>query len=532
MRISGIARARARILRNTFRPRGRRGTSRGKRAVWTLTLSLLLGFLAYGALRPAFAATAANPERAGALLALVLAALTASLIVFDLQYALAALWLDSDLDLLRRAPIRPAELFAIKLADAAPRTSAMLWILGLPALAAFATVLPLPVWGWALLPVLLAALWAAPLSVGIALSFVFVRWIPLRKASEALALLSTLAITTLWLATSFGLPWLVEHESPRWGSLGAWAASTLQILSPGHATARCLVLAHQGLAAPALVWAGSAALMGSVSLLVAVMVAAAGLDATLARFSPGARRSAPRDRTAGNIAERPSFLAAMIRRDARMFTREWSAFAEVFTGAALWTLLPLVAAPGLGISGLPLARVMLVALSVGLGFELAARAIPLERDGIVWVRLSPVSGRRWIAGRLLACGAIALAFFLLAAVALAATMGLPLGDWARSAAFAMGTLWLALSVGIWVGVVHGDPGWKNTRAMLTLPGRLIAILAMIVQAGGWLSLLSLSVEGDRLRLVSVFLSWSIGLGLGWVALADAGGRLERKVWTG
>ena len=96
---------------------------------------------------------------------MVLSATLAGLLVLDLREAIQTLITDSDLDLLRRAPIAPAALFAIKLGDALPKTSLLFAVVALPAVAAFHWAFPLPWWTWLLTPLLMFALWAIPMGV-------------------------------------------------------------------------------------------------------------------------------------------------------------------------------------------------------------------------------------------------------------------------------------------------------------------------------------------------------------------------------
>src|SRR5205085_11823710 len=71
-----------------------------------------------------------------------------------------------------------------------------------------------------------------------------------------------------------------------------------------------------------------------------------------------------------------------------------------------------------------LVRAMLLALTVGLGYEVAARSIPIERRGIAWSRLAPVRAHAWIAAKLAGTGLLSFAILAVAAVSTAFALGI------------------------------------------------------------------------------------------------------------
>ena len=112
-------------------------------------------------------------------------------------------------------------------------------------------------------------------------------------------------------------------------------------------------------------------------------------------------------------------------RDARLFTRDWTLLGDVLTAAALWTLIPLVGAPLHPSSSAALARAMLLALTVGLGYEVAARSLPFERQGLAWVRLAPIPAGRWVAAKLTGAFILSLPIMLVAVASLALAVNRP-----------------------------------------------------------------------------------------------------------
>jgi len=186
------------------------------------------------------------------------------------------------------------------------------------------------------------------------------------------------------------------------------------------------------------------------------------------------------------FAPRPRVQAAILARDLRLFLRDWTVLGDLLVASVLWTLLPLVAGPLLDIDRALLARAMLLALTVALGSEIAARAIPFERRGIAWMRLAPVPAWRWVADRGLSTLTMALPIVVAATLAVTLALRIEPAEIAGTVALVLPALVLALAIGLWTGAVHGNFEWTHPRAMLTLPGRALAALLLLVQATGWL----------------------------------------------
>ena len=561
MNWAGVARGRLRLAWNTFLPPTRHGRAdaRPSRPWLGATLALLLAALVCVTLAALFgqlAADGASQAEAGVALGLVLSAVVFGLLIFDLHEAVTTLTVDSNLELLRRTPISPPALFAFKLADALPRTSLLLITLAIPAVVAYQVFFPLSIWAWPLVAALLLALWAIPLGVGTALAIHLLRWVPARHAREALGLVSSITLFVLWLANSFLLPRLADtagdpvaifhgllRDAPgafRW-SPGQWAA---------RAIAGAAVGSRDGPARPAALVFAAAAL----SLLAAAFTAGKHLEIVQARIAAGVGPRRPRRRRASERSSgipplpegaaraealAPSgpapgrrVIAAIVLRDARLFRRDWTVLGDVLTAAVLWTLLPLVAAPLYEASARGLARVMLLALTIGLGYEVAARALPFERAGLVWSRLSPVSTSRVIAAKLIGCAAVSLPLLAIAAASMAVALQLGPGELVGTLLVVVPALATSLSVGLWTGAVFGSPGWTNPRAMLTVTGRAMATLLLLAQAGAWLVLTTLA-EAHRRSLPPGFLGWGpavVAALLSAPPLRAAARRLASREW--
>jgi putative ABC exporter len=526
--LAGVARGRWRLARNTLLPRGR-----GRRPAAPLIglgIAVVFTALAYFAFTAMFEELAASggPAATQGALALIAAGAMAAMLVFDLHHAVAALLLDSDLELLRRAPLGPGTLLVIKLIDSLPRTAAVPLVLVAPATAAYATAHPLPAGAWPMFPLLMAGLWAFPLGIGTALALALVRRVPAARAREALGLVSTLVLTLLWLANSFLLPRLAgESELSRHAARVLAPPTWIIAVSPPYWFAAAVAAGADHRAAEAARWTALLAAAGVLALGLAGLSAARHLEGAFANLGPSARRRAAAPRFRGGGAVR-----ALVWRDWRLFVRDWTVLGDVFTGAALWMLLPLVGAPLHHAAPATLARAMLLALTVGLGYEVGGRAVPFERAGLALTRISPLPAGRWVLGKLIGGAALSLPLLGIAIMALGFTVELAPSRWIEIGLAALGALLVSLAIGIWIGLEFGDPTWTNPRAMLTLTGRLAAAGLLIGQAGTWLVVLEVA-ERMRASLPAGALVWG-PMGLAALAivptLAVVRRRFERLEW--
>jgi hypothetical protein len=181
-----------------------------------------------------------------------------------------------------------------------------------------------------------------------------------------------------------------------------------------------------------------------------------------------------------------SGLAAFLRRDFRLLTREWSVAADIVVTAMLWSLLPVVGATSLALTPETLGRAMFVMLAVGLGHEVGSRSLALERGGLPWSRLLPPGPFGWIRARFAGALLFSLAVFALGAGI--ASPALHLDFDVTFHCFLMGIIALphAIAIGLWAGAYFTDPEWVHPKGMLRLNGRLASALLMIVQTSLWL----------------------------------------------
>src|SRR6185436_17212466 len=339
MNVRRVLLSRVRLARHALLARGRgRGRARAKSPLVVIALLLAMTAIAisgFHALFRALAAAGAPASELTAALGLVLDAAAMSLIVLGLDATVATLLLDPDLELLRRAPVRPTSLLALKLLDALPRTGTPLLVLAMPAIVAWGAVRGT---GFAMVPVLvltLAALWLASIGFGVALALPLLRVVPVRQAREALGLVATIVLTAVWLANALWLPRLAdEGGAPLEGIRGALRmASRYPTLTPGRAAAAAVHAFQSG--NPLRAWTDLAALAIGATF-VAGLAAARFLPRVLETMAtPAPRASVARPRLPSRPDAPRNWLAAVLARDARLFFRDWTVLADIVMAAVL-----------------------------------------------------------------------------------------------------------------------------------------------------------------------------------------------------
>src|SRR5262249_60323680 len=98
---------------------------------------------------------------------------------------------------------------------------------------------------------------------------------------------------------------------------------------------------------------------------------------------------------------------------------------------------------------------------------------------------------RWLTGKVIGAGVLAVPVVLLAAVVLVSIRPLAPDVLWRSASVVAGALTLSLSSGVWAGLVFGDPEWINPRAMLKLSRRPPTPALLPLQIGLWVRFFAL-----------------------------------------
>lgn len=509
MIVAGVARGRLALLRARLWTRSR-GRWRLRTGAGSAAFSALLAVALAWALSVAFdglRAAGLDEGAARALLGWLFTATLTGVLVFDLHQALAALVAAPDLDLLRAAPLTPRALTALRLADALPHSLPLVLALALPAAIGFASGYGTPAAGLAGAALALAALWLAPLGLGLALALPIARLLPPARARDLLGLLATFALVGAWLANALLVPragletipvagghGLVALPAPPGWLPSSWAADAFATGGAGAGTLAKLALA--ALAGAALAWWSTRR----------------HLEAALDRTQDAPRRVP----ASGRARVASSWPAAFLARDARLFGRQWAVAADVIAASLLWMLLPLVSVPLFPVGDAELARSMLVLLGVGIGYEVGARALALERGGLAWAHLAPLGPWRWVLGRLAGVGVLAIALLVPAGAAVAVGFRLPIAALPDLAEWTLSAACVSIALGLLTGAAFADTGWSHPRAMLSVGGRLAGTLLLVIQLAAWLGLgaTGLAIAPGLLLLVSVALSIAIVLAAG------------------
>jgi len=434
----------------------------------------------------------------------------------DLLTVVSAAATAPDLERLLAAPLRPRELLLIKFMETLSRTLGPVVAIALPAALCFAASTP----GVSVIALLVAlgTLWAVPIALGSALAMPLLRLAPAARLRESIAVLATLAFLGGWLANTFWMPRLLVSTDvaarlraippPPFWSPATWAADALA--RPGE----------RGLEALA---ACIAASLGA--LLLAFGVA----ERLLSRLQPGAVPVAGTlvrgsSRRAGTLA------GAFLRRDVALFSRDWPVLLDLAARLLLWTLLPLAILPLTPMPPAELVRAMLVTLTLSIGNDIGARALPLERHALAWARLSPVGGARWVRYRALGVAFLAVSILLAGAVIAGVALRLsPLGI-LDAFAFALPAAATAVGFGLLIGALLAEPEWRDPRAMLGPGGRTVSALVMLSQGAVWVAASHVLGPGP------VGAGWLVTLGLigafvAWMLLVITARMLERREYT-
>jgi len=512
-----------------LQPVARTGWILARRAVWSqgrprrglvpIVLSLLMAgafgatfVLVFGAL----ASSGAPPESSVRVLGWGFTFAFVLLTLGDLLTVVSAAATAPDLERLLAAPVRPRELLAIKFVGTLPRTLGPIVGIALPAALAFAG--SSGTWNLPGLLVGLVTLWAVPLALGTVLALPLLRVAPAARLRESIAVLATLAFLGGWLANTFWMPRLLVSTD---------LAASLRVIPPlpawSPATWACDALARPG------EWALEAFAACIAVSLAAVTLAFAMSERLLTQLQAGAT-SAAGTTVRGTSRRAQTLTGAFLRRDLALFTRDWPVLLDLASRLVLWTLLPLAVLPITPMPPAELVRDMLVTLTLSLGNDVAARALPLERHSLAWARLSPVGGTRWVLRRALGVGGLGVSLLFAGALLAGAALQLPPSAMLNAFAFALPAAATAMGSGLLLGATLADPEWRDPRAMLGPGGRAVSAGVMLAQGAAWI------LASHALGPGPVPAGWLVTLTLAgalaaWVPLAVTARTIDRREYS-
>lgn len=449
---------------------------RPRRGLVPIVLSLLLAtaFTAmFAMMSGVLMDVGATPEARARLLAWAFTFAFVLLTLGDLLTVVSAAATAPDLERLLVAPVRPREILTLKFAETFTHTIGPILAIALPAALCFAWmaggVNPVA------FVVALLALWAVPLGLGSAGALALLQVAPAARVRESVAVLATFAFLGGWLANTFWMPRLlaqVDVDSlmrtipppPAW-SPATWAADAI---------ARSGTRGFEAIAACIAAAAAAFALAFAIS------------ERLLVRLQSGAT-SEP-GRTVRGTSRRAATLAgAFLRRDVRLFLRDWPVLLDLFARLLLWALLPLAVLPLTPMPRAELVRDMLITLTLSLGNDVGTRALPIERHSLAWARLSPVGGARWVLHRALGVGLLSLAILAAGAGLAGTALGLPPFEMLDAFVFAVAAAATSVGFGLLVGAKLADPEWRDPRAMLGPGGRTVSAFVLLSQGACWIA---------------------------------------------
>jgi hypothetical protein len=535
---------RLREVRNDLRFARGRGLRRaallvGLAALWVGNVALAVGvFLgeSFGGLERA---AAANPRRIESVHALELFMLA---IVFNAQIFLGLL-LDSapaasllSRDVLRVlvAPVPLRRIVLAKLVESFPAALGVVAPFVAASTLSYALARNATTAGLVAGTVLSAALTILTLSLSVLLAVSLARLFPRGRVKIILETGAGLTVAIGYIAIGWfhiadtiveTMTSIAQDPSPALHGI----ARTLSVL-PGGWAARGVTALADGRLGEAVFWLGVLLLLAMMSLAIASRVAAR-LYAD--GWSPLETDGRDRARRASRPFARPvaSALRAQVVKDVRLFLRS----PEILVPALfvlLYFAFPLYASRKLGGDARALVGSGGWAACLLFGYELAARAIPLDRLSFWRLRAAPVSGRsiarcKHLSACLLGLGCAAagqitvatLVHLDAAAIVIACTSGIAL-------------FWLGAALGVWFGAHFANFAWSNRETMLRLPGRWVAVpvfllpfVLVLTHVSGW-------VAPHSLR-AALIMSGVIALICGAAAeicLLRAARRIERIEW--
>jgi len=165
------------------------------------------------------------------------------------------------------------------------------------------------------------------------------------------------------------------------------------------------------------------------------------------------------------------------------------------------SVLPILAAPVLAGRIERLVVFGIVFFSAELGFDLASRALPLERRALPWMLKAPVSPAAHVTARL--ASAWLMGWPLVCAVSVLATWATGQNATTIALHLILGTLVFSalVPIGFAAGVFFGQPEWRHPRQMLNLGGRLI-LAGILVALSAVIALAYAEGDAGSLRAFS------------------------------
>jgi hypothetical protein len=453
--------------------------------------------------RGALGDPALAPYAQAAVFGVLHAALLLSL-VRDMGAAIGHLFQAPDVPLLLAAPVKPRALVFLRaseaLADAgsfpAPLLAPILWGYGIAMGATWIY--------YAAVPLVMTALLSISVLLGFLVSLFLAPVVPVGRARSWIRAVSAVLYLAIWI----GITWWNVSGAHRLaqmaGGLGraaqSWSAGGLAAWIPSAWAARLLL----NLAAGDSIAAPLATLLATVGALAIVLAALAPRypeswqkAQELARRAtnvprrtrapkPGATPSgaiAWRGTRARATADPEAAIAlgfVLVRRDRRLIARDTALLWDIALIVFMSSVLPILAAPVLAGSMSRFVVFALAFFSAELGFDLASRALPLERRALTWILRAPLTPAAHVVARLVSAWILGMPFVLGVSVLASFASGLGAHGAALEVVLASSIFTALIPIGLWAGVFFGQAEWRHPRQMLNLGGRLVLAGILVV----------------------------------------------------
>jgi len=474
-----------------------------------------------------FRAAQADPGLAPFAQAAVFGALHAAFLlslVRDMGAAIGHLFQAPDVPLLLAAPVRARPLVLLRageaLADAAsfpaPLLAPILWGYGIAVGATWIY--------YAAVPLVMAGVLFFSVLLGFLVSLFVAPKVPIGRARGWIRGATAILYLAIWV----GLTWWnvsgARHLETMAGGLGraahAWSGGGPAAWIPSAWAARLLLdlAAGESILVPlGLLVAGGTLLLALLALVAPRYPESWQRAQELARKATETPRTQARRWSAtvsGAIAWRGvraretadpvaalGLGGALFRRDRRLVVRDTAVLWDIALLVFMSSVLPILAAPVLAGRIERLVVFGIVFFSAELGFDLASRALPLERRALPWMLKAPVSPAAHVTARL--ASAWLMGWPLVCAVSVLATWATGQNATTIALHLILGTLVFSalVPIGFAAGVFFGQPEWRHPRQMLNLGGRLI-LAGILVALSAVIALAYAEGDAGSLRAFS------------------------------
>ena len=473
----------------------------------------------------------------------------------DMGAAIGHLFLAPDVPLLLSMPLRARPLVLLRALEAVSDAFSFPATLLVPILWGYGIAVDAPWIYYLAVPAAMLCLLCLTVGLGFLVALALAPVVPVGRVRSWIRGISAAIYLSIWM----GLAWWnitgTRHPESLPTGLGrateAWAAHGPIAWTPSAWAARLLLeLAdRQTIAAPLLVLAGMIVMVAALLALAAARYPESWQKAQELARKAIERRAPPRPaREATGARPHPppgarptrrfgaglALGLAFLRRDRRLIARDTALMWDMALLVFMSTVLPLLAAPALArhVSWIVLPALLFFATE--LGFDLASRALPLERRALPWVLRAPIApialcaarmASVWMLGAPLVAGLAVLATLAVGADGVAALV---------TAACGLGVFTALVPIGFAAGAFFGQPDWRHPRQMLNLGGRMLLAALLVVMSVA--IAITYAERGGRLEDARALLAaWSVPAALavllldGFAIWATAT-RLRRFQW--